>query len=88
MFGDNKSVVERSSIPTHKLHKRHLILSYHRVREAVASNFLYFLHIPGVINPSDILRKAWGIQQVWGAMRPLLFWEGDTMDCDSDGESS
>ena len=84
MFGDNKSVVDTCSIPTFKLHKRHLILSFHRVREAIASKLLYFLHIPGVNNPADIMSKAWGHQQVWNLLQPLLFWEGDTLDCDGD----
>ena len=32
LFGDNQSVVGSSSIPHGRLHKRHVILSYHRVR--------------------------------------------------------
>ena len=48
MFGDNESVVNSSSKPDSKLHKRHVVLSFHRVREAVASNMLSFLHIDGV----------------------------------------
>ena len=36
MFGDNKSVVTSSMVPHSLLSKRHNILSYHRVREAIA----------------------------------------------------
>ena len=36
MFGDNKSVVTSSAVPHSLLSKRHNILSYHRVREAIA----------------------------------------------------
>ena len=39
LFGDNKSVVNTTSHPhgKFKLHKRHLMLSYHYVREALAT---------------------------------------------------
>ena len=80
MFGDNESVVNSASVPHAKLHKRHVLLSFHRVREAIASGMLQFMHIPGSDNPADILSKAWGYQQVWGLLKPLLFWEGDTAD--------
>ena len=35
-------------------------------------------HIPGEINPADILSKHWGHQQIWKQLQPLLFWKGDT----------
>ena len=42
MFGDNKSVVTSSTVPHSFLSKRHNILSYHRVREAIAAKILVF----------------------------------------------
>jgi len=82
MFGDNHSVVE-SSIRIHaKLHKRHTMLSFHRVREAIASGMLLFTFIPGEINPADILSKHWGYNQVWTQLKTLLFWKGDTAEID------
>ena len=80
MFGDNDSVVNSSTIPHAKLHKRHTILSFHRVREAIASKVLQFHHIPGIINPADILSKHWGYSNIWNVLKPILFWEGDTAD--------
>jgi len=50
LFGDNKTVVDRSINPASKLSKRHILLSYHRVREAIAAHLLNFLFIPGSIN--------------------------------------
>ena len=47
MFGDNKSVVTSSTVPHSLLSKRHNILSYHRVREAIAAKIL----VTGVIPP-------------------------------------
>ena len=78
MFGDNKSVVDSSMQIHAKLHKRHTMLSFHRVREAIASGMLGFYFIPGTINPADILSKHWGYAQVWTQLRALLFWKGNT----------
>jgi hypothetical protein len=77
MFGDNLAVVKSSTLPKAKLHKRHTLLSFHRVREAIAAGIIYFIHIDGRINPADILSKHWGHAQVWE--KPLLFWQGDTI---------
>ena len=80
MFGDNRTVVDSSMSVASRLHKRHIMLSYHRVREAIAAGILYFIHLPGAFNQADILSKAWGYQQVWVMLKALLFWEGDTID--------
>ena len=47
---DNESVVNSSSLPHEKLHKRHIALSFHRVREAIASKMVSFHFIPRVNN--------------------------------------
>ena len=78
MFGDNKSVVDSSTKPHATLHKRHTALSFHRVREAIASKMVKFSHIAGDINPADILSKHWSYPQIWPMLQPLLFWSGDT----------
>ena len=78
MFGDNESVVNSSMQVRAKLHKRHTMLSFHRVREAIASGMLVFYHVPGEINPADILSKHWGYSQIWSQLKCLLFWSGDT----------
>jgi Reverse transcriptase (RNA-dependent DNA polymerase) len=78
MFGDNKSVVDSSTQIHAKLHKRHTMLSFHRVREAVASGMVNFVFINGDINPADILSKHWGYSQIWTQLKALLFWYGET----------
>ena len=65
MFGDNQSVVDSSSQPQSRLHKRHVLLSFHRVREAIAAKILHFIHIPRSINPADILSKRWSYSKIW-----------------------
>jgi hypothetical protein len=80
MFGDNESVVNSTNVLASKLHKRHIALSWHRVRESIAAKILYCIHIPGAINPSDMLSKQWDYQQTWTQLQALLFWQGDTTD--------
>jgi hypothetical protein len=80
MFGDNKSVVDSSMRFDAKLHKRHTALSFHKVREAIAARMVIFTHIPGALNPADILSKHWDYASVWKLLRPLLFWKGDPAD--------
>ena len=86
MFGDNKSVVTSSTIPSSALNKRHNALSYHKVREAIASKFLVYIHINGQLNVSDMLSKHCGHQQFWPLVKPLLFWMGDPAECVAKGE--
>ena len=82
MFGDNESVVNSSSIPHAKLHKRHTALSFHRVREAIAAGIVEFHFIPGANNPADILSKHWSYSAIWEQLQSLMFWEGDTINID------
>ena len=42
LFGDNRSVVTISTLPHSTLTKRHNILAFHRVREAIAAKFMAF----------------------------------------------
>ena len=79
MFGDNQSVVNSAINPTSKLHKRHTVLSYHRVREAIASGKFVFTHISGENNPADILSKHWGASDVMHMLQLLFYKEGDTI---------
>jgi RNA binding exosome subunit len=73
MFRDNKSVVDSSMQLHAKLHKQHTMLSFHRVREAIASGIVGFFYIPGDINPADILSKHWGYSQIRERLKSLLF---------------
>jgi hypothetical protein len=78
MFGDNKSVVDSSMQLHAKLHKRHRMLSFHHIREAIASGIVGFFYNPGDINLADILSKHWGYSQIRERLKSLLFWKGDT----------
>ena len=76
MFGDNQSVITSGTIPHSSLNKRHNALAYHRVREAIASDVIWFFHISGKINPADVLTKFLGHVTFWPLIKPFLFWRG------------
>ncbi len=78
MFGDNESVLTSSTIPHSSLNKRHNALSYHRVREAIASDVLWFFYIKDVDNPADVLTKFCGHAVFWPLIKPFLFWQGNS----------
>ena len=61
LFGDNRSVVTSSTLPHSTLVKRHNILAYHRVREAIASKILtyHWIQMGYSYNLSDMLSKHW-----------------------------
>ena len=64
MFGDNKPVVMSSTVPQSILNKRHDMLSYHRVREAIAAKILEFHWCSSTQNRSDILSEHWDYMKV------------------------
>ena len=78
LLGDNESVVKGVTIPHRRLNKRHLMLSWHYLREAIATGTYDYVHIPGKINPADILSKHWGYRNIWSMLKPILFWFGNT----------
>jgi hypothetical protein len=81
MFGDhNIRVVDSTTKLYTKLHKGHILLSNHYVREAITFKMKSFTHIPGSEKPADILSKHWGYSYVWEHLKCLLFWQGDTLD--------
>ena len=82
IFGDNKAVVDSASIPEYNLKKRHHALSFHHVREAVASKIVRYYHISGEDNPADVLTKFLPHYKWWPLMKPFLHW----LDMDDNGK--
>ena len=58
--------------------KRHHLVSYHRVKEAIAPKYISFHWKDGKSNPTDILSKHWEFATVWPMLKPILFWRGET----------
>ena len=73
LLGDNKSVVLNTTMPSSVLKKKHCAVSYHRIREAVASGIVRFSHIDSVDNYSDILTKPLSAAVFHKLVKPLLF---------------
>ena len=58
---------------------RHLMLSYHYVREAITTGNYAYVWLNGKDNPADILSKHWSYGSVWQLLQllqPLLFFDG------------
>jgi hypothetical protein len=55
-----------------------MVLSFHRVREAIAAKSIAFFHVDEVRNSADILSKHWDYQQVWKLIRPTQLDDYDT----------
>lgn len=82
LFGDNHSVIDSATVPHSQLNKRHMALSFHKVREAIASGLMRFEWIKSEDNPADILSKHWGYQQVAPLIQQLLFAPGQDISLD------
>ena len=76
LFGDNRSVVTSSTLPHSTLGKRHNILAYHRVREAIASKILENHWIRTGYNIRDMLSKLWEHPSVCNMIMKLLITRG------------
>ena len=65
--------------PNGKIHKRHIALSFHRVRESIAAGIVTYQFIDVKHNLEDVLNKHWAHNYIWATLKPILFWPGDTM---------
>ena len=57
MFGDNDTMINSSSFPYARLHKRHNILTFHFIRSMIAKGFIALHNIWGENNIADDLTK-------------------------------
>ena len=77
LFGDNRSVVTSATLPHSTLTKRHNILAFHRVREAIAAKLMAFYLIQSAYNLSDMLSKHWDHPTVYPMILKLLITRGN-----------
>jgi hypothetical protein len=73
LVGDNMSVVLNTTIPSSSLKKKHLACAYHRVREAIAGDFVVYGHIPSCSNLADVGTKPLGTLPFHRLIDPYLF---------------
>jgi len=57
IFGDNKSVITNATSPTSTLKKKHNLIAYHRVREAIAAGIVKVAKVHTSKNLADLLTK-------------------------------
>ena len=69
-------MVTSSTLPHSTLGKRHNILAYHRVREAIASKSLAYHWIRTGYNLSDMLSKHWDHPSMYDMIMKLLITRG------------
>ena len=77
LFGYNISVVTSATLPHSTLTKRHNILAFHRVREAIAAKLMAFSWIQSAYNLSDMLSKHWDHPTVYPMILKLLITRGN-----------
>ena len=76
IFGDNLSVIQNSQNPAADLSKKHVAISFHVVREAIAAGVIEPYWLQGEYNQSDILTKQ--IPRVDFRFHcKFLFWHPD-----------
>ena len=73
MLGDNMSVVLKTTVPSSVLKKKHLGISYHRAREAIAATILRFAHVRSEEHLADILTKPLANPIFHAVVKPILF---------------
>ena len=72
MFGDNRSVVTSVTLPHSTLSKRHNILAFCRVREAIAAKIIDFHWIQSEYNLSDMSSKHWEHNKIFPMIQKVL----------------
>ena len=69
-------MVTSSKLPPSALGKRHNILAYHRVQEAIPSKIIAYHWIRTGYNLSDMLSKHWDHPSVFNMIMKLLITRG------------
>ena len=77
LFGDNRSVDTSATLPHSTLTKRHNILAFHRVREAIDAKIMAFDWIQSAYNLSDMLSKHWDHPTVYPMILKMLITRGN-----------
>ena len=77
LFGDNRSVITSATLLHSTLNKRHKILVFHRVKEAIATKLMAFYWVQSAKNLSDMLSKHWDHPTVYPMILKLLIGMGN-----------
>ena len=69
-------MVDNIITPHDKMHKRHMSLSFHSVREAISAEIANYLFVDGKNNTADVLTKHWDCHDIWTTLKPSCFGQG------------
>eukprot|EP00978_Attheya_sp_CCMP212_P030620 scaffold113212_cov30-Attheya_sp.AAC.1 len=58
MYGDNRSVILSTKMPSSVLKKKHLSCNYFHIRESIAARILRFEFVPTHMNYSDTFSRV------------------------------
>ena len=72
ILGDNRSVITWTTLPHSTLSKRHNILAFQRVKEAIAAKIIDFHWIKSEYNLSNMLNKHWEQIKIFPLIQKLL----------------
>ena len=73
MSGDNEPMINSSTVPHARSHKRHNILSYHLVQNVGACGYISMNHLRSEFNISDVLSQHWGYKNSYESLlKPIL----------------
>ena len=73
VLGDNQSTIVNTQFPSSTLKKKHVSVSFHKCREAVAAGFAKTAFIPSTMNISDILTKPKGPADHYRLIKNVLY---------------
>ena len=79
MFCDNKSVVKSTSRAQSTLTKKHLLISWHSVREAISAGWLRILKVAGETNLADLFTKQLSIRSRNGILDSIYSNDGKSI---------
>ena len=88
LIGDNKSVHVSGSTPSSSLSKKHLAISYHKIRETVAAGVMLFAWIGSLLNIADLLTKPLNGMRHRSLTSYWLFGKGQWFVKGSNNESA
>ena len=72
LLGDNKGMIQNTSMMSSQLKKMHNAIVYHRVRECVAAGIITMGHVRSEKNYADICTKALNGPKLHGLCRDLI----------------
>jgi hypothetical protein len=73
MLEYNMSVVLKTTVPSSVLRKKHNVIAYHCVREAIAARIMRFAYIKSEENVIDVLTKPLSNEKFHYLMKRWLF---------------